>query len=118
MTERVTIFDTTLRDGEQSPGIALNTEEKLEIAAQLTRLGVDVIEAGFPATSDGDFAAIQAIARQIEGPVIAALARATATDVDAAWKALEEAARPRIPRVHRHLPRSTCTTSCRWSPPR
>ena len=96
MTERVTVFDTTLRDGEQSPGIALNTEEKLEIAAQLARLGVDVIEAGFPAASDGDFASVQAIARQIEGPVIAALARATATDVDSAWKALEDAARPRI----------------------
>ena len=96
MTARVTIFDTTLRDGEQSPGIALNTEEKLEIAAQLTRLGVDVIEAGFPAASDGDFASVQVIAREIEGPVIAALARATATDVDSAWKALEDAARPRI----------------------
>jgi 2-isopropylmalate synthase len=96
MTQRVTIFDTTLRDGEQSPGIALNTEEKLEIAAQLARLGVDVIEAGFPAASDGDFASVQAIARQIEGPVIAALARATASDVDSAWKALEDAARPRI----------------------
>jgi 2-isopropylmalate synthase len=96
MTERVTIFDTTLRDGEQSPGIALNTEEKLEIAGQLARLGVDVIEAGFPAASNGDFAAVQAIARQIEGPVITALARANTTDVDAAWKALEDAARPRI----------------------
>ena len=68
MTQRVTVFDTTLRDGEQSPGIALNTEEKLEIAAQLTRLGVDVIEAGFPAASDGDFAAVQAIARHTREP--------------------------------------------------
>ncbi len=93
---KVTIFDTTLRDGEQSPGIALNTEEKLEIAGQLARLRVDVIEAGFPAASEGDFAAVQAIARQVEGPVIAALARATATDVDAAWRALEDADRPRI----------------------
>ena len=93
---KVTIFDTTLRDGEQSPGIALNTEEKLEIAGQLARLRVDVIEAGFPAASEGDFAAVQAIARQVEGPVIAALARATDTDVDAAWRALEDADRPRI----------------------
>ena len=96
MTERVTIFDTTLRDGEQSPGIALNTEEKLEIAGQLARLGVDVIEAGFPAASDGDFEAVRAVAREVEGPVIAALARATATDVEAAWRAVEDAKRPRI----------------------
>ncbi|GMQ85354.1 MAG: 2-isopropylmalate synthase [Acidimicrobiia bacterium] len=96
MTDRVLIFDTTLRDGEQSPGIALNTEEKLEIAGQLTRLGVDIIEAGFPAASDGDFEAVQAIARQIEGPVIAALARANEADVDAAWQAIEDAKRPRI----------------------
>ena len=96
MTERVTIFDTTLRDGEQSPGIALNTEEKLEIAGQLARLGVDVIEAGFPAASDGDFEAVQAVAREVEGPVIAALARANATDVEAAWSAVEDAKRPRI----------------------
>ena len=66
---RVHIFDTTLRDGEQSPGISLNTAEKLEIAQQLVRLGVDVIEAGFPITSPGDFAAVQAIAREVEGPV-------------------------------------------------
>jgi isopropylmalate/homocitrate/citramalate synthase len=71
MTERVIIFDTTLRDGEQSPGIALNTEEKLEIAGQLARLGVDVIEAGFPAASDGDFAAVQAVARQVPEPTTA-----------------------------------------------
>ena len=70
--------------------------DRLEIATQLTRLRVDVIEAGFPAASNGDFASVQAIARQIEGPVIAALARATASDVDSAWKALEDAARPRI----------------------
>ena len=96
MTERVLIFDTTMRDGEQSPGIALNTEEKLEIAEQLAVLGADIIEAGFPAASEGDFAAVQAVARQIDGPVIAALARANDSDVDAAWKALEDAARPRI----------------------
>src|SRR5215210_6326374 len=94
--DRVFIFDTTLRDGEQSPGISLNTGEKLEIAHQLARLGVDVIEAGFPITSPGDFEAVQAIARQVEGPVITGLARAHVADVDAAYGAVRDAARPRI----------------------
>src|SRR4051794_18388871 len=94
--DRVQIFDTTLRDGEQSPGISLNTQEKLEIAHQLARLGVDVIEAGFPITSPGDFEAVQAISRQVEGPVITGLARAHVADVDAAWGAVQDAARPRI----------------------
>ncbi|HEV2999187.1 MAG TPA: 2-isopropylmalate synthase [Solirubrobacteraceae bacterium] len=94
--QRVILFDTTLRDGEQSPGISLNATEKLEIAHQLARLGVDVIEAGFPITSPGDFAAVQAIAREVEGPVIAGLARAHAADVEAAWGAVRDAARPRI----------------------
>jgi 2-isopropylmalate synthase len=94
--DRVQIFDTTLRDGEQSPGISLNTSEKLEIAHQLARLGVDVIEAGFPITSPGDFEAVQAISRQVEGPVITGLARAHVGDVDAAWGAVQDAARPRI----------------------
>src|SRR6059036_929154 len=94
--DRVHIFDTTLRDGEQSPGISLNTGEKLEIAQQLARLGVDVIEAGFPITSPGDFEAVQAIARHVEGPVIAGLARAHVADVDAAYGAVQDAARPRI----------------------
>ena len=93
---RVLIFDTTLRDGEQSPGISLNTQEKLEIAHQLARLGVDVIEAGFPITSPGDFEAVQAIARDVEGPVIAGLARTHVADIDAAWGAVRDAARPRI----------------------
>src|SRR5881409_2298666 len=93
---RVLIFDTTLRDGEQSPGISLNTQEKLEIAQQLAKLGVDVIEAGFPITSPGDFEAVQAISRQVEGPVITGLARAHVGDVDAAWGAVRDAARPRI----------------------
>ena len=75
--DRVKIFDTTLRDGEQSPGISLNAAEKLEIAQQLARLGVDVIEAGFPITSPGDFAAVQHIARNVEGPVIALRKRAS-----------------------------------------
>jgi 2-isopropylmalate synthase len=94
--DRVLIFDTTLRDGEQSPGISLNTGEKLEIAHQLARLGVDVIEAGFPIASPGDFAAVQAIAREVRGPVIAGLARAHAADVERAWEAVRDAERPRI----------------------
>ena len=94
--DRVKIFDTTLRDGEQSPGIALNKQEKLEIAHQLARLGVDVIEAGFPITSPGDFEAVQAIARDVEGPVICGLARTGKQDIDAAWNAIREAERPRI----------------------
>jgi 2-isopropylmalate synthase len=94
--EHVRIFDTTLRDGEQSPGISLNTAEKLEIAQQLARLGVDVIEAGFPITSPGDFDAVQAIAREVDGPIVAGLARAQVGDVDAAWGAVRDAARPRI----------------------
>jgi len=94
--DRVLIFDTTLRDGEQSPGISLNTGEKLEIAHQLARLGVDIIEAGFPIASPGDFEAVQAIAREVHGPVIAGLARAHAADVDRAWDAVRDAERPRI----------------------
>src|SRR5436305_4871555 len=94
--ERVRIFDTTLRDGEQSPGISLNVPEKVEIATQLARLGVDVIEAGFPITSAGDFEAVQAIARQVEGPIICGLARTGEQDIDAAWNAVKDAARPRI----------------------
>ncbi|HEY6525869.1 MAG TPA: 2-isopropylmalate synthase [Solirubrobacteraceae bacterium] len=93
---RVLIFDTTLRDGEQSPGISLNTTEKLEIAQQLARLGVDVIEAGFPITSPGDFEAVQAIARTVQGPVIAGLARTHVGDIDAAYNAVKDAERPRI----------------------
>jgi 2-isopropylmalate synthase len=93
---RVLIFDTTLRDGEQSPGISLNTVEKLEIAQQLARLGVDVIEAGFPITSPGDFEAVRTIARQVQGPVIAALARTQVGDIDRAWEAVRDAERPRI----------------------
>ena len=94
--DRVLIFDTTLRDGEQSPGISLNVAEKLEIAHQLARLGVDVIEAGFPITSPGDFEAVQAIARHVEGPVVAGLARTQQQDIDAAWEAVRDAPRPRI----------------------
>src|SRR3954470_14613423 len=93
---RVVVFDTTLRDGEQSPGISLNPSEKLEIAQQLARLQVDVIEAGFPIASPGDFEAVQAIARDVEGPIIAGLARAHAADVESAADAVRDAARPRI----------------------
>src|SRR6186997_2718679 len=94
--DRVHIFDTTLRDGEQSPGISLNTQEKVEIAQQLARLGVDVIEAGFPITSPGDFDAVEAIAREVEGPVICGLARTHKADIDAAWGAVKDSQRPRI----------------------
>ena len=94
--DRVKIFDTTLRDGEQSPGISLNRQEKLEIAQQLGRLGVDIIEAGFPIASPGDFEAVQAIAREVHGPVICGLARTGVQDIDAAWNAVKDSERPRI----------------------
>jgi 2-isopropylmalate synthase len=93
---RVHIFDTTLRDGEQSPGVSLNPQEKLEIAQQLARLGVDVIEAGFPIASPGDFEGVESIARKVEGPVICGLARTHKADIDAAWNAIKDSARPRI----------------------
>jgi 2-isopropylmalate synthase len=92
----VVFFDTTLRDGEQSPGSSLNASEKLEIAQQLARLKVDVIEAGFPASSPGDFAAVQAIAREVKGPVICGLARCTESDIRTCWDAIKDAERPRI----------------------
>lgn len=97
--DRIIIFDTTLRDGEQSPGATLNVEEKLTIARQLARLGVDVIEAGFPFASPGDFEAVSKIAQQVgtpDGPTICGLARATRQDIEAAAKALSAAAKPRI----------------------
>ncbi|PKB59857.1 MAG: 2-isopropylmalate synthase [SAR202 cluster bacterium Ae2-Chloro-G2] len=94
--EKVIIFDTTLRDGEQSAGIGLTTQEKLEIARQLERLGVDVIEAGFAASSPGDLEAVQSIAETVRTPIIASLARCYLPDVDAAWEGVKNAARPRI----------------------
>jgi 2-isopropylmalate synthase len=94
--DRVLIFDTTLRDGEQSPGATLNVEEKVDIAHQLERLGVDIIEAGFPITSTGDFEAVQRIAREVRGATICGLARAVAIDIDRAYEALKDAADPRI----------------------
>jgi 2-isopropylmalate synthase len=96
MAQQIYIFDTTLRDGEQSPGVSLNVHEKLEIARQLENLGVDAIEAGFPISSKGDFEGVKAIAQNIRRPVITALARAVVQDIDRAWEAVQYAARPRI----------------------
>jgi 2-isopropylmalate synthase len=90
-SQRILIFDTTLRDGEQCPGASMNLREKLEVARQLARLKVDVIEAGFPVISDGDFDAVQTIARQIKGPIIAGLARCVPKDIDAAGAAVKPA---------------------------
>lgn len=99
MEDHVRIFDTSLRDGEQAPGCTMTLEEKLEVARQLARLGVDIIEAGFPAASPGDWAAVHQIAREIgtpDGPVVAALARANKDDIDKAWTAIQPAANKRI----------------------
>jgi len=93
---RITVFDTTLRDGEQSPGCSMNQPEKLRLAHQLDRLGVDVIEAGFPVASDGDFESVKAIAAAVRRPIIAGLARACRPDIERAWEALKDAGRPRI----------------------
>jgi len=90
------IFDTTLRDGEQSPGASLTVNEKLVVAHQLARLGVDVIEAGFPIASDGDFEAVKLVAQNIKGPTICGLARANAADIDRCWEAVKYSAKPRI----------------------
>jgi 2-isopropylmalate synthase len=94
--DRIIIFDTTLRDGEQSPGASMNLAEKLEVAHALKDLGVDVIEAGFPIVSQGDFESVQTIARQVEGPIIAGLARCVPADIDRAGEAVRDAQRPRI----------------------
>ena len=93
---KIIIFDTTLRDGEQTPGVNLNIEEKLEIARQLEEMGVDVIEAGFPASSDGDFEAVKAVAQAMEKCSVAGLCRSVAADIDRAWEALKYARHPRI----------------------
>jgi 2-isopropylmalate synthase len=100
---RITVFDTTLRDGEQSPGCSMNHQEKLRLAHQVDRLGADVIEAGFPIASEGDCEAVKAIAGIIRRPIIAGLARACRPDIERAWEALKEAARPRI-----HVFLATC----------
>jgi 2-isopropylmalate synthase len=95
-TSRIQVFDTTLRDGEQAPGFSMTAAEKLRLAQQLDQLGVDIIEAGFPISSDGDFEAVRTIAAKVRRPVIAGLARAIPADIDRAWAALSQAARPRI----------------------
>jgi 2-isopropylmalate synthase len=94
--ERVIVFDTTLRDGEQSPGASLNIKEKLQAAHQLAALQVDVIEAGFPVSSPGDFEAVKTIAKEVKGPEICGLARAVRGDIDACWNAVKHAKKPRI----------------------
>ncbi|MBN2027935.1 MAG: 2-isopropylmalate synthase [Actinobacteria bacterium] len=96
MTQRIYIFDTTLRDGEQAPGISLNQREKVEIAEQLARLEVDAIEAGFPVSSPAEFESVKAIAKNVKGPVICALSRTDRNDIDWAWEALMFAERPLI----------------------
>jgi 2-isopropylmalate synthase len=93
---RVLIFDTTLRDGEQSPGCSMTKQEKLRVAKALAELGVDIIEAGFPIASRGDWEAVNSIAKEVHGPIIAGLARCNREDIEQAWKALQDAARPRI----------------------
>ncbi len=96
MKDQVIIFDTTLRDGEQSPGASMNVAEKLRLATQLEKLGVDVLEAGFPAASPGDLEAVKAIAKKVRGVQVAALARTSKEDIDYAWEAIKDAAHPRI----------------------
>src|SRR5512142_3187348 len=94
MESRIHIFDTTLRDGEQSPGCSMNLQEKLRMARQLERLGVDIIEAGFPIASQGDYEAVAAVATEVRHTRIAALARARSEDIERAWDALRHAAQP------------------------
>ncbi len=96
MADKLFIFDTTLRDGEQSPGCSMNLPEKIEMAHQLERLGVDILEAGFPIASEGDFEAVKAVSAEIRRPIVAALARANEKDINRAWEALQGAALPRI----------------------
>ncbi|MEW6349679.1 MAG: 2-isopropylmalate synthase [Thermodesulfobacteriota bacterium] len=96
MSRKIHVFDTTLRDGEQVPGAKLNKRQKIEIAHQLAKLGVDVIEAGFPCSSPEDLQAVKAVAEQVKGPIITGLARAVQQDIDAVWEAVKHAERPRI----------------------
>src|SRR3989304_716682 len=96
MSEYVKIFDTTLRDGEQSPGASMNVEEKVLIAKQLARLGVDIIQAGFAISSPGDFEAVRRISHEIEGPIVCSLARGKSEETGKAWEALKGAPKPRI----------------------
>src|SRR5215471_3381636 len=94
--DRVLIFDTTLRDGEQSPGCSMTQPEKLRVAKALAELGVDIIEAGFPIASRGDWESVNSIAQEVHGPIIAGLARCNREDIDRAWSALKPAKRPRL----------------------
>ena len=94
--DKVIIFDTTLRDGEQAAGGTLNVQEKLEIARQLEKLKVDVIEAGFPASSSGDFESVKSISKEVSYPIVCALTHANPQAIDRAWEAVQGAARPRI----------------------
>ena len=96
MANRIYIFDTTLRDGEQSPGASLNVHEKIEIARQLERLGVDVIEAGFPISSPGDFHAVQEVGKVVQNATVCGLTRAVEKDIDVAAEALKTAKRPTL----------------------
>src|SRR5437879_2291762 len=96
VADRVIIFDTTLRDGEQSPGASMNLDEKIRIALLLEEMGIDVIEAGFPIASNGDFEAVREVAKLVKSSTVAGLARAGKMDIDRAWEALRGAARPRI----------------------
>ena len=96
MNHVIKIFDTTLRDGEQSPGCSMNLDEKLRMAIELSKLNVDIIEAGFPVASQGDFEAVKTIAKEVKGPVVAGLSRANKMDIDRCWEAVKNAARPRI----------------------
>src|SRR6056297_2822783 len=93
---KVKIFDTTLRDGEQSPGASLTIKEKVVMAKQLARLGVDAIEAGFPIASEGDFEAVKAVAQSVSGPSVCGLARANQKDIQRCWEAVKYAEKPRI----------------------
>ena len=111
--DKVKFLDTTLRDGEQSAGIGMTVEEKMEIAKQLEKLRVDVIEAGFAASSPGDFQAVSNIAKEIRGPVICSLARAHPNDVDQAWEAIKGAESPVSTYFFRHPTSKLCTNSGR-----
>ncbi len=124
--DRVQIFDTTLRDGEQSPGATMNVEEKLVIARQLEQLGVDVIEAGFAASSEGDFEAVRRVAATVTRPIVLSLARTREQDIDARHPGGREGGAPRHPHLHRHLrhppeaqahdePRRRCSTPPCWA---
>src|SRR5262252_6351996 len=96
MADYVKIFDTTLRDGEEAPGFALTSDQRLQMAQQLARLGLDVVEAGFPAASDEEFATVQRLAREVRGTVIAALTPPVDREIDRVWEALKDAEHPRI----------------------